>query len=309
MNKLLLALGILVVGGGAFLTARQATVRLGEEARVKRAAWQVQTQLLLEAQTEQARLTDRVRELRQALTRNQAPAENPLWSELQTNAVGHFQPVLREHLLEELGFDWQTSPDFIVVTKEALREFELKAVQENRLADPVTAAFAMTPDERDGLQVVIEQVRTEFKDWAAAHVERTESRNDVVAQYTLPSNRSLGLSLSNTLEAELVSTLGRQRAELIRSAFKKWADGIGLYLRQPEALLLTRVKVGNEQRLKWWAGRPHDVSFMAASDWRDLGTSSFPTKFLSVFPNGWTDVAKREGFELPRESQPTAEQK
>jgi hypothetical protein len=309
MNKLLLALGILGTGGGAFLTVRQAAVRLGEEAQANRAAWQVQTQLLVAAQTEQARLTDRVRELRPALTRNQAPAGSPLWSELQTNAVGHFQPVLREHLLEELGFDWQISPDFIVIPKEALREFHLKAVQENRLADPVAVAFAMTPDERDSVETVMEQVRTEFKNWAAAHMEPTEPTNDVVAQYTLPSNRTLGLTLSNTLDAELVGALGQQRAELIRSAFNGWADGIGLYLRQPETLLLTRPMVSNEARLKWWVGRPRDVPFVAASDWRDLGTSSFPSKFLSVFPNGWADVAKRGGFELPEEAPPSSDKK
>ena len=97
MNKILLAMGILGAGGGTLLTVRQAALRLGEEAQVSRAAWQVQTQLLAAAQTEQARLTDRVRELRQALAGNQARGENGLWSALQTNTVGHFHADLREH--------------------------------------------------------------------------------------------------------------------------------------------------------------------------------------------------------------------
>ena len=113
MNKILLALGILGAGGGAFLTVRQAALRLREEAQVSGAAWQVQTQLLAAAQTEQARLADRLRELRQALARNQAQGENPLWSALQTNTVGQLQADLREQLLEALGFDWKSSPDFI----------------------------------------------------------------------------------------------------------------------------------------------------------------------------------------------------
>ena len=306
MNKILLALGILGAGGGAFLTVRPAALRLREEAQVSRAAWQVQTQLLAAAQTEQARLADQLRDLRQALARNEAQGENPLWSALQTNTVGQLQADLREQLLEELGFDWQSSPDFIVVPKEALRECQLKPVQEKRLADPVAAAFAMTPAEREQVEAAIARVRTELSDWAAANTERTDSdpTNNVVARYTLASNPTLGLSLSNALDAELVGALGQQRAELMRPAFNMWAGRIGLYLREPQLLILTRAMVGDESRLKWWAGLPRELAFLslAAQEKQDLVPSHFPANFLSIFPNGWADVAKREGFELPEES-------
>src|SRR6266550_3708236 len=117
MNKFLLALTILGASAGGFLTARQSTIQLQHEAKATREAWLAQTQLVAVAQSDQAGLTERVRELKQALTQPQAAGGNALWSALQTNPA-QLPPELRERLLEELGFNWRSSEDFIVVSKE-----------------------------------------------------------------------------------------------------------------------------------------------------------------------------------------------
>jgi hypothetical protein len=303
MNKILPALGILGAGGGAFLTVRQAVLRLGQETQVSHAAWQMQTQLLAVTQAEQVRLKDRVRELRQALDRNPAPEQNELWSALEANNVGHLQADLREHLLEELGLDWRSAPDFIVVPKEALREFELKPIQENRLADPVAAAFAVTQSERERVEAAIAQAGLDFNDWTVAQTERTEPTNDVVAQYTVAGNETLGLSISNALDAELVGALGQQRAELIRPAVNKWAYETGFYLQESRTLIIRRCLVGDESRLLWQEGRAEWVRGLGAKDFRELAPCPFPARFLPVFSNGWADLAEREGFALPKEFQ------
>ena len=110
MNKILLALTILGAGAGGFLTTRQATTQLQHEANATREAWLAQTQLVAVAQSDQAGLIEHVRELKQALAQPPAVAESALWSALQTNRAGHLTPELRERLLEELGFNWQSSP-------------------------------------------------------------------------------------------------------------------------------------------------------------------------------------------------------
>ena len=63
MNKILLALTLLGTGGGAFLAVRQSTTALRCEANASREAWLLQTQLVAVAQTDQAALIERVRQL------------------------------------------------------------------------------------------------------------------------------------------------------------------------------------------------------------------------------------------------------
>jgi hypothetical protein len=40
------------------------------------------------------------------------------------------------------------------------------------------------------------------------------------------------------------------------------------------------------------------------SDYLPLKDKDFPKAFRPIFPNGWADVAEREGFELPKETEP-----
>ena len=134
MNKILLALTILGAGAGGFLTARQSTSQLQREANATREAWVVQTQLLAGAQSDQAGLSEHIRELKHALAQPPAVEENAFWSTLQTNRPGHFTPELRERLLEEFGFNWQSSPDFIVITKDALREIQMQTIGDDTWA-------------------------------------------------------------------------------------------------------------------------------------------------------------------------------
>src|SRR6266513_767976 len=99
MNKFLLALTILGAGAGGFLTARQSTTQLQQEANATREAWLAQTQLVAVTQSGRAGLIEHIRELKQAMAQPQAVGENALWSELQTNRAGHFTPELRGRLL------------------------------------------------------------------------------------------------------------------------------------------------------------------------------------------------------------------
>src|ERR1051326_557079 len=122
MKRILLALTLLGAGVGGFLSARQSTTQLQQQANATREAWLAQTQRVAVAQSEQAGLIEHIRELKQALAQPQALRENALWSALQTNRAGHFTPELRGRLLEEFGFNWQSPSDFIVVSKDALRE-------------------------------------------------------------------------------------------------------------------------------------------------------------------------------------------
>ena len=293
MNKILLALTILGAGASGFLSARQSTTQLQQEANGTREVWLAQTRLVAAARSDQAGLIERVRELKQALAQPQAVGESPLWSALQTNR--HLTPELRERLLEELGFNWQSSDDFIVVNKDTLREIQMQAIHRGKLTDMAATVLAMTPAERRQVEAAMERVKTDFKDWASSHIERIGPKDDVVAQYTLPGDPAL--SISNNFAAGVLDALGRERAELIGNSARNWMSGIGVLNEKPTTMTVKRYLAGNEPRLKVQIQYPNGGT---SSD--DLSKRRLPEVFLPVFPNGWADVAIREGFELPKEA-------
>ncbi len=302
MIKILLALTILVAGAAGFFTVRQSTTQILHEAKATREAWLAQTQLGSLAQSDQASLIEHVRELKQALTQPQAVGENVLWSAVQTNSAGYLTPGLRERLLEELGFNWKSSDEFIVVSKEALREIQMKTIRDGKLTDNASTVLALTPGERGQVEAAMERVQTDYKDWALSHIERTEPKDDVVAHYALPGDPAM--SISNNFANGVFDTLGAERTELILPSTRNWMiSSIGVR-KEPLTIIVRRYSAGNEQRLKVQKstelGITNSLDLWQGPQW---GLAEFPAAFRPVFPNGWADVAKREGFELPKEAQ------
>jgi hypothetical protein len=308
MNKILLALTLLGAGAGAFLSARQSTTRLQHEANDTREAWLVQTQLVAVAQSDQAGLIERVRELKQALAQPPAVAESALWSALQTNAAGHLTPELRDSLREELGFNWQSTPDFIVFSKETVREMlqGVAIARDGKFTGIADIFLALTPEEHGQVETAMQRVQTAAKDWASSHIGpigRSEPKGDVVAQYSVPGDPAMSQSLSNDLATGVFHAVGRERAELIVPSAANWAiQSAGIYTK-PTTMTVRRYLAGNEQRLNVQIDS-HDGAIQSSDLWQgprcDLAV---PEAFRPIFPNGWDEVAKREGFELPENPQ------
>jgi len=302
MNKILLALTILSAGAGGFLTARHSTAQLARETSANREAWLVQTQLLAAVQHEQADLTEHIRGLKTSLAQSPPVAENALWSMLQTNRADGLPAELRERLLEELGFNWQTSPDFIVVTKQTVRDTGEWMLGHGKLSEVAAAIFAMTPEERRQVEATVQRAHTEYTDWALAHVERREPAEGELAQYYLPGDPAMQESIRSNFVAGILAALGKERVNLMQSSVSRWmGDYVGPGM-EGVTLLIRRESIGNEQRLKAERfnfdkrepGGPASSGYLPEFD--------LPTPFRPIFPDGWTDVAKREGFELPKES-------
>ena len=308
MNKIVMALAILGAGTAGSLTARHSTIRLQREAIATREAWIVQTQVLSDAQSEQARLAEHNRVLKQSLRQAEAAGnQNGLWSVLETNRIGHLAPDLREHLLEELGFNWNSSEDFIVVSKETVRLMRYNQWQ-GRLIDSVAALLALTPQERSQLKTAMERVQADLKDWAISHTERSEPRDDVLAQYTLKSAPPMSLTNNFT---EVFSAIGKERTELMmigswqdqyQGSLPAWMKDAGMS-DKPMTMILKRFTDGDKQVLKAQVftssgTRPQEGD---VAPWNEISKLNFPSAFRPLFPNGWADVAEREGFAIPTE--------
>ena len=233
MNKILLALTILSAGAGTFLFARQSTTQLQHSANATREAWLVQTQLVADAQKDQVSLTEHIRELKQVLAQPQAVRESAVWSALQTNGAAHLTPQLRDSLREEFGFNWQSSPDYIVVSKETVRDLQMVAItpRDGKLTDVAASVLALTTAERGQVEVARQRVQADFKEWTLAHVERSEPKDDVVAQYAFPYDPAMAESISNNFVSGVIEAVGRERAELIRPSALK-LDGVHRHLHR-----------------------------------------------------------------------------
>ena len=293
MSKILLALAILSAGAGGFLATRHSTTQLAHETNANRETWQVQTQQLAAVQREQADLSARLREVKASVAHFQPVPENELWSVLRTNRDGNLEPELRERVLEELGFNWQFSPDFIVVTKQAVRDTGGWMLRSGPFPDAVAATLAMTPAERGQVEATMQQAQRDFNDWALAHVERREPQGDLLAHYFLPGDPAMVQSISNNIAVGLLTALGRERVELMQRSARDWMHDNVDVRPKGATLLIWRELVGNEARLQVGTRQP------AGGNAVYLPEFPMPATFRPIFPNGWADVAKREGFELP----------
>ena len=162
-------------------------------------------------------MAERIRELKASLAQSQPVAENALWSMLQTNRADNLPPELRERVLEELGFNWQSSPDFIVVTKQTVRDTAKGwMLRRGKLSEVAATILAMTPEERGQVEAVIQRAQADYNDWALAHVERREPKNGNLADYFLPGDPAMEQSIRTNFDAGLLAALGEERAKIMR---------------------------------------------------------------------------------------------
>ncbi len=306
MNKLVLALITLSAGAGVFHTVRHSATRLEQEARMLREDWLAHSQIVVSAQTDLAAVTERVRDLQQSLRSFPPAADSPLWSALQTNRADRLPRELRDQVRAELGFHWRFSPDYIVVSKQAVRDIRIEAMSKGKLTDVAATVLAMTPDERSQVETAIERVRTDFRDWVLANVQRFEPGDDLLAQYALPTNTVIGRTISNALVRVVSQALGEERSGMILPSLQIWMrETVGIYDPASAAVAFTikRSITGDETQLK--ARVTTMRNDRSATDFYTIRDRSFafPRAFRSIFPNAWADVAEREGFELPQESQ------
>ena len=296
MKKILLALTILSAGAGAFQIVRESTNRLQEETAKLHQTWMVETQWLETAQIEQASLAERGGEMKRTLELTPVTPENQLWLALQTNRADRLSAKLRKRLQEEFGFTWQSMKDYIVVSKHTVRKLGIKFIPPGgRFNDAALGALAITSEERAQLDASVEQAQTDFKDWVKDHVQRGEPADDLVAHYTLAGDATMARGITNEFFSAVAEAVGEQRAELIHDTALTWMEELGVSHHSTRLTILrevdSRLKVEMRQN-----GRN-------SSDYLPLKDGDFPKALRLLFPNGWADVAKREGFELPPPSE------
>jgi hypothetical protein len=301
MKRIFLTLTILVAGASAFCAFHYSAARIRNDAADGRDAWLAQTQLLARTQIQRTELTTRIRELKQDLFSRSGGGtpDSELARLIATNGMMHLSPEQRERLLAELGFDWNSTGDYLVVSKDSLRKVTLNATHNNRLTDAACQVLALTPEERAGVESAMSRAAADYKTWATSHIQRTEPEGDVVAKYTLQTDADVSQSFSNTFCSGVMTALGSERGELLLDYAGSWMMDMGLEPagrpRSPTTMIVRR-QSGDQTGLGYELRQAGSTMSTVVSPWQP-----FPGAFLPLFPGGWPDLAAREGFELPKE--------
>ena len=304
MKRALLAILILATGTTVFCALRSATTVAQRELINQSNAWQAQTQQLAQLQIEKQLTVERLSETKESLA---AEPPVPLLTELAEKILSgrsltNLSAREREQLRAELDCSWNTTGDYLIVSKKSLEGISFDSVKNAKLTGAARAALAMNGQERATLEELMQRLAKSHAAWAQERIQREEPTGNVVAKYTLPVNVEFTQGLSNQFTAAIYATLGDERGQLFQQHAYSWMSALGMnsgptsaYANSPTTMTIERYSKGNDQ-LRYTLQRADSQMQTSVTPWQ-----SFPEEFRTAFPGGWQELAQREGFELPRE--------
>lgn len=301
MRKLLLALISICVGVAGFREMRWKSERSLQVASAEARQWEVATNQLAEEQAQTAALRQKVQEKRNQLGPVEVlPAISPEMLKLLEGQSSGFSAAAWAQLRQQLGIDWNSSPDYVLVSKEAARRVDydrLRGVQQtNREASEIACdVLALSPDEQVALRTFLQRFSEHSRQ--PLQVERAEPGGDIVAQYKVAGpDPGVMQSFCSNFTAEIVGMVGQQRADLLLPEAWRQVQSDLSYVRAGETQTMTiRQTVVDDGPDLICEMKNGGSSFSIP-----VRYANYPSGwFLTMFPGGWKTLADREGFELP----------
>jgi hypothetical protein len=306
MKRVLLAITIFATAG-VCLFALSHTAGLGrQQLQAGQTAWRTQTQQLAEVQAEQVALVAKVRDLKRDLQDGAAAAapDSALADFLLTNDSRSASPEMQDKMLAGFGRGGNSSNNYVLVSKAALRTTTLRPLQTfpngHKLTDAVRGLLAITPEEQESVEAAFAEAFSADAVWAKANVQREGPSGDVLVRYTIPADPAFEQPLTRKLFSTINAAVGEERGELLRGYFQTYRlyeDGaIG-----DRTNILEIHHVSGQPGLGYRSGWKWENSETINTYPEPIKPNKFPYAFFFVFPGGWQEIAQREGFELPEE--------
>lgn len=318
MKRALLAILILSAATVLFSALRNAAATDGHDLANLTAAWQTQTQQLARLTIQKQQLVKHLDEARQTLAAQ--PALPPL-DRLQQKVLSgapwrSFSPAECEQLLAELGFNWNTTGDYLIISKKSLDSISFNAMHGDKLTSTAAATLALTDDEQAAINTMTGQLMAARLAWDKDHLQRTEPGGNILAQYSLPVDTDLAQSQIAVFTNGIYNTLGAQRAQLLQNQSAQWMQDHGLVVGpdlssvpadlypqlpdsarnpQPTTMTLESYQAGDEMQITVRLQEAGGTMTTSISPWQPV-----PAAFSALFPGGWPEIAQREGFQLPK---------
>ena len=295
MNKHLLAFAVLASGAALSWVLHTSRTGASDAAARARRTRATQTELLFQTRSERIALDERVREMKHELFLKEQIATGSDASLLTATAT-NLSPAQSEKLVAELGFNWNSTRDYVVVSKDSLKTVSFSAMKEMKLTDAACSVLAITPEERNAIDVTTEQLGEEYNSWAKAHVHREDPQGDVVAKYSIATDPTFSAGLSNRFTAAVRAAVGSERGDLLRGFSYSWMSELGMFGGHDTTLTLRRYLAGENRGLNMEIRQDQSTMSTEVTPYQPL-----PAAFQPIFPGGWTELAQREGFDLPKE--------
>jgi hypothetical protein len=196
-----------------------------------------------------------------------------------------------------LGVGWNSSADYVLVSKAALKRVWLIGTMDSGALRPaVCDMLALTSQERAAIEAAHQRAEAIHAAWFDTAVQRVTPSEEVVAQYEVPANPDLAQKIQQEELAPLADILGQERFALLQQWDGAWISEHGdLGAR---SVRLTVHNTPSREPPLWY-----QVESERWSSGSDVAPDSFPPLFRGAFPGGWPEIAQRDGFQLPDDFQ------
>jgi len=296
MKKTLMAVFILGAAAISLATLNRTAERQKAARPIREAELRTATNRLVELKaaitTTRNEINEKKRHLRQMQSGNQVDRELLAWLEGR-----ELSPKRWAQLREELGIGWNCSEDYVLVSKRTLEQLNLEPFDEyelDRISEAARAVLAITKGEESAIKAAVQRARSEV----LARVQRTEPFGDIVAQYSIPTDPLFVQTITNGFAAEVTAILGEQRAEVfLNQAMSTLTRGLGIRAKGKGDTIITirRAVVDGEP------GFSCEIKDADGEHTSKVARGYIPSPwFMMIFQGGWDELARREGFELPK---------
>ena len=216
-----------------------------------------------------------------------------------TEVSGSFVPELRA----ALGFPWNDSADYVLVSKATLRDLTLPTIgREDKLSRTLCAILVIGPEEQQQIESALAQGRNRFADWAKANLQREGPSGETLFSYTIPATPEQAQTWTNALFSVVQNAIGAERTGLLEKYTADWLRFEAGYLGAVTNTLKVFNRTGSEGKteLFYELSRSRNSTYGQTSESGRVNPNHLHPTFQNIFPGGWPELAQREGFELPK---------
>jgi hypothetical protein len=201
-------------------------------------------------------------------------------------------------LRQELSLGWDASPDYVLVSKQAIKDVWFNKLQYGgKLSSDSVQLLSLTSDEQAAVKAVLDRVRT--GQWLNVKNTTPAGDGNIAAQLTLvPPDPEFQAGQSNTFTAGITEAIGPERAGLfLPDAWREFLSDLSP--QQAETMTLRWVQKDGRPDLNCEVSSGQNVSTIPV---RYGFYPAFP--LLKLFSGGWQEMAQSMNFRLPPNFKP-----
>ena len=215
--------------------------------------------------------------------------------DLLENPGSKHSPSAWTDLRRELGIGWDSSSEYVLVSKRVLKRVGLHAFSfPPAITAPMRAALAISRSEESQIKATIEGIKSD----CPIHARRLEPAGDLLAHYILEADdNTLEQSISNRFSAGVIAALEAERADFfVDDGWRALRANLPMVGSEPITFTVKRAPGVDQQRFIW------EIQKAGASSSGEVRYAQHPAHWFSLlFPRGWREVAELNSFQLPQD--------